>query len=140
MDVQEIARTLDERNVAPENLKYATLLAFLADRGIVGARLQGATRAVSKRHDDCLDIIAMGDGGGRLGERARRRCLENLYDAEDKLHRELDRVLRDPMLQQEWARAWAEMNSSEPYTVDVEYGQTAAAAATRVIQKSGGWR
>jgi len=70
MDTAEIAKILNTRNFAPENLELAAKMMAIDAAGVGGIRYQGATIALSKRHTDCIEVIAMGDGGGRLGARA----------------------------------------------------------------------
>ena len=107
MDSAEIARTLAERNFAADNIETAVKLQFLTELGAGGIRLQGAAIVVSKRHNDCMAMIAGGDGGGALGRRARRKSVENLLDAEQRLRRECDRVISENGLQEKWAQEWA---------------------------------
>lgn len=104
MDVDEIAKTLEERNTSPKNLELAAKIACITEAGVGGGSFQGAIMVVAKRHRDCLDIIAMGNGSGRLAERARRRCIENLIDAEEKLRHRAENLVMRHGLESVWQR------------------------------------
>jgi hypothetical protein len=128
MTTDQMADALVERNTDPVNLETMAKVAFLRERGVWGMRLNGAVTAVANRHRTCLEMIQMGDQFGGFGDKARRKSVENLIDAENKLRSKVDGELRKRRLNTQW-EAYRASNFPNGYEVDQAVGEEAALRA-----------